>query len=49
LFVIEFSGYYFYKQIIGYENYNRKKKEPIPQISMNPRIEKRSVDPLKSK
>lgn len=25
-----------------------KKREPIPQISMNPRIEKRSIDPLKS-
>ena len=23
-----------------------KKREPIAQISMNPRIEKRSVDPL---
>ena len=25
-----------------------KKREPIAQISMNPRIGKRSVDPLKS-
>ncbi len=25
-----------------------KKREPIPQMSMNQRIEKRSVDPLKS-
>jgi hypothetical protein len=24
------------------------KREPIPQISMNLRVEKRSVDPLKS-